>query len=143
MSSPTRKAAYTRCPSVAGVPEAGGLGNVRLDITVTEEATGYQQATTELLTVADSPLNVKLIPEGNAFKPGLPFSVMVVTETPGGDPVEADVALDIYYYDEDYNEAGHQVRHVETGRGTGMVELKPPVDAVNMNVSASSGSAGR
>jgi CD109 antigen len=126
---------------VAGVPEAGGLGNVRLDITVTEEATGYQQTTTELLTVADSPLNVKLVPESNAFKPGLPFSVMVVTETPGGDPVEAEVALDIYYYDEDYNEAGHQVRHVETSRGTGLVELKPPTDAVNMSVSASSGSA--
>ena len=38
---------------VAGMPEAGGLGNVTLDITVVEEATGYEQKTTELVTVAD------------------------------------------------------------------------------------------
>ena len=42
---------------MAGVPEAGGLGNVRLDITVVEKATGYEQTTTELITVADSPVN--------------------------------------------------------------------------------------
>ena len=30
---------------VAGVPEAGGLGNVRLDITVVETSTGYEQKT--------------------------------------------------------------------------------------------------
>jgi CD109 antigen len=126
---------------VAGVPEAGGLGNVRLDITVTEEATGYEQTTTELLTVAESPLNVQLIPESTAFKPTLPFSVMVITETPGGDPVEAKVDVDIYYYDEDYNEAGHQTRKVETTRGTGLLEVKPPADAVRMSVQASSGDA--
>ena len=54
---------------VAGVPEAGGLGNVRLDITVAETSTGYEQKTTELLTVAATPLNIQLIPESSAFKP--------------------------------------------------------------------------
>lgn len=126
---------------VAGVPEAGGMGNVKLDITVTEKATGYQQTITELLTVAASSLNLQIIPEGGTFKPGLPFSILVVTETPGGEPVEADVALDIWYYDDKYRDAGHQVRNVQTSRGTGLIKLRPPADAVNMNLSASSGSA--
>jgi CD109 antigen len=126
---------------VAGVPEAGGLGNVRLDITVTEEATGYEQTTTELLTVAESPLVIQLIPESLAFKPTLPFSVMIFTETPGGDAVEAQLSLDIYYFDEDYNEVGHQTRKIETSRGAGLVELKPPADAVRVSVQANSGDA--
>ncbi len=96
---------------VAGVPEAGGLGNVRLDITVTEEATGYEQTTTELLTVAESPLTVRLIPESTAFKPTLPFSVMVVTETPGGEPVEATVTVDVYFLDEQYNQSRPAIAH--------------------------------
>ena len=79
---------------VAGVPEAGGLGNVRLDITVVEKATGYEQTTTELITVADSPVNLQLIPESTAFKPALPFGFVLVTETPGGEPVEAQVTVE-------------------------------------------------
>ena len=126
---------------VAGVPEAGGLGNVRLDITVVEESTGYEQTTTELLTVAQSPVNVQLIPESSAFKPTLPFSVLLVTETPGGEPVEAAVTVDIYYMDEDYTEVGHETKRVETGRGTALVELTPPEDAVRATIQAVSGDA--
>jgi CD109 antigen len=126
---------------VAGVPEAGGLGNVRLDITVVEKATGYEQTTTELITVAESPVNIRLIAESSAFKPTLPFSVLVVTETPGGESVEAEVMMDVYYYTEDYEEAGHEARRVETGRGTALAQFTPPEDAVNMMISATSGLA--
>jgi CD109 antigen len=127
---------------VAGVPEAGGLGNVRLDITVVEKATGYEQTTTELITVAESPLNIQLIAESTAFKPSLPFSFLVVTETPGGEPVEAEVAVSIYYYDDDYNQIGGQVtKKVETSRGTGLLQVTPPKRAVRMTVEANSGDA--
>jgi CD109 antigen len=36
---------------VAGVPEAGGMGNVQLDFSVVERNTGYEEKTTELVTV--------------------------------------------------------------------------------------------
>ena len=62
---------------MAGVPEAGGLGNVRLDITVVETSTGYEQKTTELITVAATPVNIQLIPESRRFKPTLPFGVVL------------------------------------------------------------------
>ncbi len=125
----------------AGVPEAGGLGNVRLDISVVEESTGYEQTTTELITVAETPVNIQLIPESSAFKPTLPFSLLLVTETPGGEPVEAAVNVDVSYMDEDYSEVGHESERVETARGTALVQFDPPEDALRMTVQASSGDA--
>jgi CD109 antigen len=124
---------------VAGVAEAGGLGNVKLDFTVTEEATGYEQETTELITVAASSVNLQLIAESTAFKPGLPFAMVLVTETPGGDPVEARVNVEVYYTDEDWNQVGQEAKRVETSRGTAMLEFTPPDDAVYMSINASSG----
>src|SRR5438477_151179 len=36
----------------AGTPAAGGLGNVRLDVVVREQATGYEQKVSETVTIA-------------------------------------------------------------------------------------------
>jgi CD109 antigen len=126
---------------VAGVPEAGGLGNVTLDVTVVERATGYEEQTTELVTVADAPLNVQIIPESPVFKPALPFNVLLVTETPDGQPVEASVSVDVMYFDESYDVVGEEQEEAETKRGTALVGIIPPADAVTMNVNASSGDA--
>lgn len=57
---------------VAGVPEAGGLGNVMLEITVRETATGYEEQTSRLLTVAETPLNIQVIPKGRSLSPACP-----------------------------------------------------------------------
>ena len=127
---------------VAGVPEAGGLGNVRLDIVVAETSTGYEQKTTELLTVAATPLNIQLIPESSAFKPTLPFGVLLVTETPSGEPVEARVNIEVTYMNDDWEQIGRESRSVQTKRGTALLRLEPPAKAVRMNVYASSGDAG-
>ena len=127
---------------VAGVPEAGGLGNVKLEIAVAETSTGYEQKTTELLTVAATPLNIQLIPESSAFKPTLPFGMLLVTETPSGEPVEARVNIEITYLNDKWDQIGQESRTVETSRGTAMLRLSPPAKAVRMNVYASSGDAG-
>jgi CD109 antigen len=126
---------------VAGVPEAGGLGNVTLDVTVVERSTGYEEKTTELVTVAAAPLNVQIIPESSVFKPSLPFNLLLVTETPDGEPVEARVNVDVGYLDENYNQVGDEQQQVETKRGTALLSLTPPAGAVTMNVNASSGDA--
>jgi A-macroglobulin TED domain/Alpha-2-macroglobulin family/Alpha-2-macroglobulin bait region domain/MG2 domain/A-macroglobulin receptor binding domain/Macroglobulin domain MG3 len=126
---------------VAGVAEAGGMGNVQLDISVVEEATGYEQQTTELVTVAASAVNLQLIAESTAFKPTLPFAMVLVTETPGGEPVEASVDVEVWYTDEDWMDVGHETKRVETSRGTAMVTFTPPEDAVRMSITAYSGDA--
>lgn len=78
---------------VAGVPAAGGLGNVMLDITVKETATGYEESTSELLTVSSTPLNIQIIPESSVFKPGLPFNILIITETPDNEAVDSNMRL--------------------------------------------------
>ena len=82
---------------VAGVPGQRGMGNVQLEVTVREKATNYEEKTTRLLTIAPSELSLQLIPEGTTFKPGLPFSFLLVTETPDNQPLEAEVELSIAY----------------------------------------------
>ena len=126
---------------VAGVPEAGGLGNVTLDVSVVERATGYEEKTTELVTVAAAPLNIQIIPESPIFKPSLPFNLLLVTETPAGEPVEASVDIDVAYMDEDYNQVEQEQQRVETKRGTALLRLTAPAGAITMDVNASSGDA--
>ncbi len=126
---------------VAGVPEAGGLGNVTLEVAVVEPATGYQEKTTEMVTVAATPVNIQVIPESPVFKPALPFSLLLVTETPDGQPVEAAVTVDVAYQDESYAQVGQERQQVETRRGTAVVGLTPPAGAVTLTATASSGDA--
>ncbi len=126
---------------VAGVPEAGGLGNVTLDVTVVEKNTGYEERMTQLVTVAAAPVNIQIIPESPVFKPSLPFNLLLVTETPDGQPVESDVTIDISYFDEQSNQVRQEQEHVETKRGTGLLSLNPPEGAVTLTATATSGDA--
>ncbi len=126
---------------VAGVAEAGGLGNVQLDFTVVEKNTGYEEKTTELVTVSAAPVNIQLIPETPAFKPTLPFNVLVITETPDGQPVESSVRIDLYYSDKDFNEVSQATQTVQTVRGIGTLTVTPPENAAQLSLNASSGDA--
>ena len=115
---------------VAGVPAAGGLGNVMLDITVKEKATGYEEKTSRLLTVAESPLNIQVIPESSVFKPGLPFSFLIITETPGNEPVETKVRTTITYLNNEYQEVKQDEKEIETSKGKAIIEITPPEKSV-------------
>jgi CD109 antigen len=124
---------------VAGVPEAGGLGNVRLEITVREEATGYEEKTSRLLTVAESPLNIQIIPEGSVFKPGLPFSLLIITETPDNQPVEAELTVKTTYLNDEFQDIKTDEVEVETTKGKAMVEIEPPQASVALTIEAAAG----
>ena len=121
---------------VAGVPAAGGDGNVRLDVTVRERSTGYVEQTTRLLTVADSSVNVRLIPESSTFKPGLPMSVLIVTETPDNRPVDHDVSVSMNYLDDELETLREVRRTVATVNGKTLLTIEPPSDAVAVSLSA-------
>ena len=124
---------------VAGVPAAGGQGNLRLDITVREPATGYEERTTKLLTVTDAPVNLQLIPESAAFKPGLPFGILIVAETPDQRPVATDLKARVEYLGPDYEPAGSKTYTGATGdSGSVLLELNPPAEAVRLFVSVES-----
>jgi CD109 antigen len=123
---------------VAGVPEAGGQGNIMLDITVVEDITGYVERTSRLLIVADSPVNLQVIPEGAVFKPGLPFSLLVVTETPDNQPVDAEVTLDVTFLDQEFKDIRSVSKKLSSSKGMALLELEPPAEAVAMSISAQS-----
>jgi len=122
---------------VAGVPGAGGMGNVVLDIKVISKATGYEEKTSRLLTVAQSPVNIQIVPESSAFKPGLPFSSLIITETPGNDPVEANVKATITYLNSEYKEIKDEEKQVKTAKGKAVIEITPPENSVALVIEAS------
>ena len=121
---------------VTGVPASGGQGNVILDITVREKATGYEETTSRLLTVSDSPLNLQLIPDSVAFKPGLPFGLLIITETPDNQPLDSEVTLELTYLDSDYDEVKTETQQINTSNGKALYTTNPPAEAVALIVEA-------
>ena len=123
---------------VAGSPAAGGQGNLQLNVTVREQGTGYVEQISRLITVAASPVNLQLIPAGSYFSPGLPFSMLLVAETPGNEPVDADAEIHLAYYGEKLKRIGQESLDAEVTGGKALVELSPPAEAVAMTVTARS-----
>ena len=121
---------------VAGVPGARGMGNVQLQVTVHERNTGYVESTTQLITVAATPLSLQVIPESNVFKPGLPFSFLVVTETPDNQPLSEDVSVRIQYADKELDTFKERTEEVTTQDGKALLTVTPPPDAVAFTLEA-------
>ncbi|MDP2917696.1 MAG: MG2 domain-containing protein, partial [Dehalococcoidia bacterium] len=122
---------------VAGVPAAGGQGNVRLDFTVVEKSTGYQEKTSKLLTVAQSSLILQIIPSGAVFKPGLPFSLMVISKAPDNKLVDTQVRVRITYFDKDLKQIGNEEKTVNTSGGKALLEITPKSESVALSINAS------
>ena len=121
---------------VAGVPQAGGQGNVTLEVTVGEKSTGYEESTTQLFTVAAAPVVLKVIPESNVFKPGLEMGYLVAAQTPGGQPVDTEVELRFSYLNEEFDESATETLRVATSNGKALVKTSPPSDAIFLDVLA-------
>ena len=124
---------------VAGVAAAGGQGNLQLEVTVREPATGYEERVTRLLTVADAPVNLQLIPESLSFKPGLTFGVLLIAETPDQRPVTTDLRVTANYLGRDFELVGDESHTATTGdSGSALLELNPPAEAVRLSVDVES-----
>lgn len=124
---------------VAGTPANGGQGNVQLEVTVREKATGYEEKTTQLLTVVSSTTTLKLIPENLIFKPSLPLNLLVVAQTPDNKPINADVTFNINYTKHDMSNAT-ETRQLNVSQGLATLQLNPPAEAISLSVYATSGS---
>jgi CD109 antigen len=122
---------------VAGVPAAQGNGNVKLQFVVTETSTGYQETNDTLLSVSQSSTNLQIIPSGLTFKPGLPYSLLIVSETPDNKLVDSDVQVHVAYLDKDYKEIKNLDRQEKTVKGKLLLEINPPQDSIALTVSCS------
>lgn len=125
---------------VRDVPPDAESGDVRLDVKVVEDVTGYEQTASQVVTTSPDPLRIKVLTENAAFKPTLPFSFLLVTETPGGEAVQSAVVVETVYYGEDGGRVGMERQQVETKGGSALVHLAPPARAARMEITASTGS---
>ena len=121
---------------MAGTPADDGQGSLRLDVKVRERATGYVEETSRLLTVATAPVNLQLVPESSSFKPGLPFSVLLVAETPDNRPVDSDAFVMVTYYDEELGVLTKEEWKFDEMMGSALLELQPPENAVAVELYA-------
>jgi CD109 antigen len=121
---------------VAGTPAGGGQGNVQLNITVEEKSTGYIEKTSRLLTVAQSTMNLQIIPEGSVFKPGLPFSSLIITETPDNQPVDAEVDVIVTYSNDKFDTIKTDKETVQTMNGKAILDITPPDNAIVLSIEA-------
>ena len=119
---------------VAGTYGAGGQGSLMLNISV-KDTGGHVEKTSRLLMITRSPVVIQLIPETYSIKPGLPFQVLVVTETPDGKPLDRDVTLKVRYTDKRYREKTED-RDISTKNGVALVEFTAPEDVKGAWISA-------
>jgi len=119
---------------LAGVPAAGGQGNVILDVVVYEKSTGYEEKTSALLTVADSPVNIQIIPSGTTFKPELPFGILIVTETPDNQLIDTEIEVNVKYFNNDFEIFENDEQTVNTTNGKVMLEIAPPEDSAALSI---------
>nr|HML25417.1 MG2 domain-containing protein [Methanomethylovorans sp.] len=117
----------------AGTYGAEGQGSLMLNITVTDTG-GHSERSTQLLTVAQSPVVLKLIPESNSIKPGMPLQVLLVTQDPGGKPVDTDVSITASFTDENYNQETQQDT-IKTQNGTYLLTYNVPANAQALDLS--------
>lgn len=124
---------------VVGVPGAGGQGNVTLDVTVREGGTEYEETVNRIVNVAASDLSIQLIPEGAAFKPGLPFGLAVLAKDPAGNPVDAQATITTKALDAEFAETTVEVRKVEVEGGKALLTVATPEGAAALVFEAVSG----
>jgi len=124
---------------VTGVPGAGGLGQVTLDVSVREPATGYEEKTTRLIDIASSPVRIQVIPESSVFKPQLPMGLLVISETPGNEPLDKTVSLRLRWMDKELDNIKEEKQEVRTTRGKGLIKVTPPSNAAAVTIEADAG----
>ena len=122
---------------VVSTPAAGGEGNLRLDVIVRERSTGYVEQTSRLLTVASSPVSLRMIPDSSNFKPGLPFSVLLVAATPDNRLIQSDAFVSVTYYGDELEVLKEEQRNLEEIAGGALLELQPTDEAVAVELYAS------
>ncbi|MFH1560444.1 MAG: alpha-2-macroglobulin family protein [Chloroflexota bacterium] len=121
---------------VAGVPGARGMGNVQLEVTVRERATGYEEKTSRLLTISAAAETLQIIPESSSFKPGLPLNLLLVAETPDNKPLDLMADVRVMYWDKQFKEIRSDQQQLRVEKGKALFTVTPPGDAISLRAEA-------
>ncbi len=110
---------------VAGTPGAGGDGTLQLKVSVTDD-TGHEEKTDAVLKIVDAGVTIQLIPESNVIKPGLNQELLVVTKTPGGQPLSLEADIEMIFISADGTNLHEFQDEVETENGLGTYAFEVP-----------------
>lgn len=124
---------------ISGGDGPDGRGNISLEVTVQEKATGHVEMTTAPHTVTYSTVTLDLIPEGSSFKPTLPFSVLILTDALDESLIDQDVGLETYYFDEGLYVTSAKESRVKTVDGKALISITPPEGTVAVALLADAG----
>jgi CD109 antigen len=125
--------AYQRYDPATGQPMTSS-SNIRIDVTVKEKNTDYEEKGTRSLTALNSPYILKITPENSVFKPGLPFNLLVAAQNPSAKGVESEVQLNIQYTLNDFGTL-NETKTVTLKNGADIVELRPSAKVIKIMVS--------
>lgn len=122
----------------AGTYGAGGQASLMLNVTVTDTG-NHSETSNKLLTIAESPMVLQIIPESSYIKPGMPLQVLLVTKDPGGKPVDTQVTVDTSFTDESYQDTRDQ-KTVSTKNGVALISYDVPESTMQCSITANAGS---
>ncbi len=86
--------------------------------------------------MAQSSVNLQLIPEGSVFKPGLPFSFLIITETPDNQSVDAKVDVIVTYSNSKFESIKTDKKTIQTVKGIAILDITPTEDAIALSIEA-------
>ena len=110
---------------VSGTPGAGGGGSVQLEVMVTDTS-DHQEKTIKLLKIVDSTIQCQLIASSQSITPGQPFEVLLVAETPDGQPVTVSGEVTCQYFDKNYQNLSEQKQSPIPVTGSTAVSFTAP-----------------
>ena len=110
---------------VSGTPGAGGGGSVQLEVTVTDTSE-HQEKTMKLLKIVESTIQCQLIATSQSITPGQCFEVLLVAETPDGQPVAGTAEVTCQYFDKNYQNLSEQKQSAIAVNGSTLVVFTAP-----------------
>ena len=99
---------------------------LQLNLTVTDDS-GHEESTSQLFDIVDSPLRLKMIPESKVIKPGLPLQILAISEDPDGRPLDAELQLEVNFWDDNVEKLGQHLQSLSTAAGLALFDVEVPV----------------
>ncbi len=135
---------FTLPPSgfVAGTAENGGQGTVTIDVEVVD-STGHKQTVSEILTVPQAPVVLRVAPRGQTLKPEMPLDLVVTASTPEGVPVDQSADVSVTFYGIWGQDISTHEETLEITGGVGELTVVPPKESAYAEVNVSGEREGR
>ncbi len=113
-----------------------GDPRVLLDVSLRQASTGHVEHASHLITIEPAPEIVRLLPESRSFKPALPLTVLALTESPGGLPLDRRLGISVSYLGPDLSILYAEERRIHTRGGQALVVITPPPGSVALTLQA-------